>query len=187
MTMSWRRSFGEFHGFLLFSSSSSVGVVKDNDDEQTHALVDYAMRLAFYAGLTAIFLMITALIIKLMWNCDEEEGGGGGEAARESSRLLPSKKKSGRGGGEGSNYGGTGSSPDLETGSNATSSSSSDDELYDGQICVICYDDQRDCFFVPCGHCIACHTCAARIMKEESKSCPICRGIIEKIRKLHIL
>ncbi|XP_051126903.1 E3 ubiquitin-protein ligase APD1-like isoform X2 [Andrographis paniculata] len=123
----------------------------------------------------------------LMWNCDEEEGGGGGEAARESSRLLPSKKKSGRGGGEGSNYGGTGSSPDLETGSNATSSSSSDDELYDGQICVICYDDQRDCFFVPCGHCIACHTCAARIMKEESKSCPICRGIIEKIRKLHIL
>lgn len=43
---------------------------------------------------------------------------------------------------------------DLESGDSA--------ELYDGKVCIICYDDERNCFFVPCGHCATCISCAKR-------------------------
>ena len=49
------------------------------------------------------------------------------------------------------------------------SSSSSSEDLYDAKLCVICYDDQRNCFFVPCGHRATCYDCAQRY-KVEKKS-----------------
>ncbi|KAK4749422.1 hypothetical protein SAY87_026871 [Trapa incisa] len=52
---------------------------------------------------------------------------------------------------------GEGGDDDIESGS-----SSSSEELYDGKICVICYDEERNCFFVPCGHCATCYCCAQR-------------------------
>lgn len=52
---------------------------------------------------------------------------------------------------------------DAETGS----SSSSSEDLYDAKLCVICYDDQRNCFFVPCGHCATCYDCAQRYKLEK--------------------
>ncbi|XP_061949473.1 uncharacterized protein LOC133672917 isoform X2 [Populus nigra] len=80
---------------------------------------------------------------------------------------------------------------DLESGNCSTSSSSSSDgkngsseELYDGKICVICYDEERNCFYVPCGHCATCYVCAQRIFNSENKVCPVCRRFIGKIRKL---
>lgn len=41
-------------------------------------------------------------------------------------------------------------------------SSSSSEELYDAKLCVICYDEQRNSFFVPCGHCATCYECSQR-------------------------
>ncbi|KAL8154019.1 hypothetical protein V2J09_011779 [Rumex salicifolius] len=67
----------------------------------------------------------------------------------------------------------------------AGSSSGSSDELYEGKICVICYDEPRNCFFVPCGHCATCYDCAERVMEEDSRACPICRRLIHKLRKLY--
>ncbi|XP_004499030.1 E3 ubiquitin-protein ligase APD2 isoform X2 [Cicer arietinum] len=64
-------------------------------------------------------------------------------------------------------------------------SSSSSEELYDEKLCVICYDEQRNCFFVPCGHCATCYDCAQRIVVGESKVCPVCRRLIHKVRKLY--
>ncbi|XP_043710829.1 E3 ubiquitin-protein ligase APD1-like isoform X2 [Telopea speciosissima] len=61
---------------------------------------------------------------------------------------------------------------------------SSSEDLYDGKICAICYDEQRNCFFVPCGHCATCYACAQRIVEGENKVCPICRRIIHKVRRL---
>ncbi|KAF5195190.1 RING/U-box superfamily protein [Thalictrum thalictroides] len=49
------------------------------------------------------------------------------------------------------------------------------EDLYEGKICAICYDEQRNCFFVPCGHCATCYECAQRIMDADNKVCPICR------------
>ncbi|KAK8544253.1 hypothetical protein V6N13_034615 [Hibiscus sabdariffa] len=68
---------------------------------------------------------------------------------------------------------------DVETGS-----CSSGEDLYDARICIICYDEQRNCFFVPCGHCATCYDCAQRVYGEENKVCPVCRRIIGKVRKL---
>lgn len=47
---------------------------------------------------------------------------------------------------------------DLESGDSV--------ELYDGKVCIICYDDERNCFFVPCGHCATCISCAKRLVKN---------------------
>ena len=30
------------------------------------------------------------------------------------------------------------------------------------RLCAICFDAPRDCFFLPCGHCVACFACGAR-------------------------
>ncbi|GAB2228357.1 hypothetical protein Droror1_Dr00010192 [Drosera rotundifolia] len=91
----------------------------------------------------------------------------------ETDPLLPKKPI-------GSRYGAI----DEENLDSDSSNDSSSDELYDGKICVICYDHPRNCFFVPCGHCATCYDCAQRIMEGESKVCPICRRIIHKLRKL---
>ncbi|KAE9609367.1 putative transcription factor C2H2 family [Lupinus albus] len=63
-------------------------------------------------------------------------------------------------------------------------SNSSSNELYDGKLCVICYDEQRNSFFVPCGHFVTCYDCSQRIFDGESKRCPICRRLIHKVRLL---
>ncbi|KAK8704446.1 hypothetical protein V6N13_048068 [Hibiscus sabdariffa] len=43
---------------------------------------------------------------------------------------------------------------DHETGSS--------EGLYDSKVCIICYEEERSGFFVPCGHCATCHACAQR-------------------------
>ncbi|GKV53751.1 hypothetical protein SLEP1_g60267 [Rubroshorea leprosula] len=73
---------------------------------------------------------------------------------------------------------------DLESGNCNNSSDESDDDLYDGKLCAICYDEQRNCFFVPCGHCATCYECAKRIFDGENKKCPVCRRLIGKVRRL---
>ncbi|KAL8044567.1 hypothetical protein ABFX02_08G053800 [Erythranthe guttata] len=156
--------------------------IDDDEDEET------PLSIVFYAPIIAILVMIIALIVKLLWNWNEDVGYG--EEATESSGLLSYKD-------EESLYSSYGTSEeDLEScnnninnnskGSCSSSYSSSGDDLYDGTICAICYDEQRSCFFVPCGHCITCYTCANRIISEEIKTCPICRTSIIKIMKLHI-
>lgn len=51
------------------------------------------------------------------------------------------------------------------------------------QLCVICSNAPKDCFFLPCGHCAACFTCGTRIA-EEAGACPICKRNVRKVRKI---
>ncbi|RXI01396.1 hypothetical protein DVH24_014745 [Malus domestica] len=51
------------------------------------------------------------------------------------------------------------------------------------RLCAICFDAPRDCFFLPCGHCVACFECATRIA-EAAATCPVCRRNIKKVRKI---
>lgn len=145
-------------------------------------LLDFAIRLVTNATAVALFMLIIALIVKLLWksNGDEEGEDGAIVRANENSRLLSSKEEA-----LFPSYG-TSTEDDrycLESGEGGLWSS---EDLYDGKICVICYDDETNCFFVPCGHSVACHTCANRILNEESKSCPICRGLVHNVTKLRI-
>ncbi|KAK1563246.1 hypothetical protein Q3G72_024723 [Acer saccharum] len=51
------------------------------------------------------------------------------------------------------------------------------------RLCAICFDAPRDCFFLPCGHCVACFECGTRIA-EAAGTCPICRRTMKKVRKI---
>ncbi|KAM7526484.1 hypothetical protein LguiA_016386 [Lonicera macranthoides] len=51
------------------------------------------------------------------------------------------------------------------------------------RLCAICFDAPRDCFFLPCGHCVACFACGTRIA-EAAGTCPICRRNMKKVRKI---
>ncbi|PSS09491.1 E3 ubiquitin-protein like [Actinidia chinensis var. chinensis] len=51
------------------------------------------------------------------------------------------------------------------------------------RLCVICFDAPRDCFFLPCGHCTVCFTCGSRIV-EDAGTCPVCKRIMKKVRKI---
>lgn len=30
------------------------------------------------------------------------------------------------------------------------------------RLCAICFDAPRDCFFLPCGHCVSCYQCGTK-------------------------
>ncbi|KAF7845364.1 E3 ubiquitin-protein ligase rififylin [Senna tora] len=51
------------------------------------------------------------------------------------------------------------------------------------RLCAICFDAPRDCFFLPCGHCVACFECATRIAEAEG-TCPVCNRRMKKVRKI---
>lgn len=57
-------------------------------------------------------------------------------------------------------------------------------KYYSRQLCVICYDAPKNCFFIPCGHCSCCFTCATRIA-DAATTCPICRRRIKKVRRIY--
>lgn len=52
------------------------------------------------------------------------------------------------------------------------------------RLCAICFDAPRECFFLPCGHCVACFSCGTRITGAAG-TCPICRRNIRKVRKIY--
>lgn len=103
-----------------------------------------------YSYHSVLLVIIVALILKFLEECDWNRAEGDTEE-RETSPLQPAKAVS-------ATYGTC--QEDLESGN--CSSGSSEEDLYDGKICVICYDEPRNCFFVPCGHCATCYVCAQR-------------------------
>lgn len=147
--------------------------------------VSFVARVITYIAILGFFIIIIFFVLKYLGACDAEETVVDTEsnevqydsfrpAATETTPLLTEKLLR-------SKYGTTKEGrEDDETGS----SSSSSEDLYDAKLCVICYDDQRNCFFVPCGHCATCYDCAQRIMTEDNKMCPICRRLIHKVRRL---
>lgn len=48
-------------------------------------------------------------------------------------------------------------------------------------LCKICLDDTIGVIFLPCGHIVCCVTCAFSV----NEICPICRGCIEKVTRVH--
>ncbi|OIS96271.1 PREDICTED: uncharacterized protein LOC109236240 [Nicotiana attenuata] len=134
--------------------------------------ISYIARLVTYVGILGIAVIIICYILKSLGACDDDR------YAEETpvTRTITEHKELGP------TYG----TYEEESNSGKSSSCSSED-LYDGRICVICYDNPRNCFFVPCGHCATCQECGQRIMDvESSRVCPVCRRPIHKVRKLII-
>ncbi|XP_019162856.1 PREDICTED: uncharacterized protein LOC109159226 [Ipomoea nil] len=51
-------------------------------------------------------------------------------------------------------------------------------------LCAICFDAPRDCFFLPCGHCLSCFECGTKIA-ETAGTCPVCRRRMKKVKKIY--
>ncbi|KAF8377607.1 hypothetical protein HHK36_030989 [Tetracentron sinense] len=134
--------------------------------------LSFAARLIAYVAIIGFIVIIISLILKYLGACD---GDTTVEEVLETETVPLLQEK------EMPFIYGTGEE-DTESGMRSGSS----DDLYDGKICVICYEEQRNCFFVPCGHCATCYSCAQRIAEGENKVCPICRRIIHKVRQLLI-
>ena len=51
--------------------------------------------------------------------------------------------------------------------------------------CVLCFHPRRGTFVLqPCGHAKTCEKCCLKIVADETKSCPICRGNVTKYQKI---
>ncbi|WOK93221.1 E3 ubiquitin-protein ligase [Canna indica] len=49
------------------------------------------------------------------------------------------------------------------------------EDVPDGELCVICLQTRRRSAFIPCGHLVCCHPCAMRVVCDPSPKCPVCR------------
>ncbi|KAJ7944482.1 RING/U-box superfamily protein [Quillaja saponaria] len=150
-----------------------------DDSIELELALFYMSRLAGYIAVLALLVIVFLLIMKYFGDFVEETTM---EEVRETETnpLCPRKSfKFTYGTCEKELESGNGSSS-----SNSCSRSSSEEDLFDGNVCVICYYEQRNCFFVPCGHCATCHACAQRIFNGENKTCPLCRRFIGKVRVL---
>ncbi|KAJ9674285.1 hypothetical protein PVL29_023690 [Vitis rotundifolia] len=162
---------------LLFPNTQFVILTTPNNGDLAGWYVElsFVARVVTYVSILGFVVIIIFLVLKYLGACEGDNDVHVEEITphevTETHPLMPEKPFR-------LTYG-TGEE-DAESGM----SSSSSEDLYDGKICTICYDEPRNCFFVPCGHCATCYDCAKRIIEGENKVCPICRRLIHKVRKL---
>ncbi|XP_073005427.1 E3 ubiquitin-protein ligase APD2-like isoform X1 [Typha latifolia] len=134
--------------------------------------ISFAARLIVYFFITGFVIVIVYFILKHLGACNNSQQTRQDQTITEAeTEPIVARKEMP------CTYGATEEDPE-------SSLCCSSEDLYDGKICVICYDARRDCFFTPCGHCATCFTCGLRIVQEENKVCPICRRLIHKLRRL---
>jgi E3 ubiquitin-protein ligase MUL1 len=63
--------------------------------------------------------------------------------------------------------------------------SSDEDEIGDGQLCVVCLRKRRKAAFIPCGHLVCCCKCALRMEREAEPLCPMCRQDIRYMVRIY--
>ncbi|WKA09875.1 hypothetical protein VitviT2T_027488 [Vitis vinifera] len=159
---------------LLFPNTQFVILTTPNNGDLAGWYIElsFVARVVTYVSILGFVVIIIFLVLKYLGACEGDNEVHVEEITprevTETHPLMPEKLFR-------LTYG-TGEE-DAESGM----SSSSSEDLYDGKICTICYDEPRNCFFVPCGHCATCYDCAKRIIEGENKVCPICRRFIHKI------
>ncbi|KAF5188526.1 RING/U-box superfamily protein [Thalictrum thalictroides] len=152
---------------LLFPNTQYILLTTPNNGNINGSVIElyFVARLIIYVTILVIIVVIIMLIFKYLGGYDEPRTPE--ETTRtEADPLVPGRPNH-------FTYGTNEEDPDLD-------SCGSLEDLYEGKICAICYDEQRNCFFVPCGHCATCYECAQRIMDADNKVCPICRRYIHK-------
>ncbi|XP_035547726.1 E3 ubiquitin-protein ligase APD2-like isoform X2 [Juglans regia] len=170
----------------LAAGSQSYNLTKSSEDDFAEWCVtlSFVARLVAYVAILVLLVIVIFMLMKYFEGFDEERTGEeAGDQSTETNPLWRGKTLQ-------FSYGTceedleSGIRNDNDVGSCSHSSSQEEDHLYDKKVCVICYDEQRSCFFVPCGHCATCYVCAQRIFNGENKTCPVCRRLIGKVRKL---
>ncbi|XP_022767729.1 uncharacterized protein LOC111312047 isoform X2 [Durio zibethinus] len=180
---------------ILFPQGNSVVLTSPGSEQSTSAddwtvRVSYGPRWITYivgiGGLTAIMLVAFNLLNKFQFTREVETSVRFGEIASARAPLL--SRKDDDISSWGSSYDSASSDEaDLEK---FLAGSLEGNSIGDGEnsnntrrLCAICFDAPRDCFFLPCGHCVACFACGTRIA-EAAGTCPICRRNMKKVRKI---
>ncbi|PSS23822.1 E3 ubiquitin-protein like [Actinidia chinensis var. chinensis] len=170
---------------------TSPGPEQDSSNDMWYVKLSYGPRWITYLlgiGIMSV-LMLLAFHFLNNFQCSREEGTRYqlGETRSERAPLLSQKDD------DLSSWGSSYDSvsqdeEDLEDGMPVTSLEGK--PLKDGEynnnirrLCAICFDAPRDCFFLPCGHCVACFACGTRIA-ELAGTCPICRRNMKKVRRI---
>ncbi|CAM8937103.1 unnamed protein product [Rhodiola kirilowii] len=156
----------------VFGGSNFFQALHEDQFEWWYAL-SYVGRLVGYLIILGLLVLIVGYTLKFLEECAGSRNSEDTLHNVESSPLRSEKIVT-------TTYG-TYEFDDMNSGDCIGSSSA---ELYDRKVCIICYDEERNCFLVPCGHCATCITCAKRIFDGESKTCPVCRRYIGKVKKL---
>ncbi|XP_068335262.1 E3 ubiquitin-protein ligase SPL2-like isoform X3 [Pyrus communis] len=52
---------------------------------------------------------------------------------------------------------------------------SEEEDVPEGQLCVICLTRRRRSAFIPCGHRVCCHPCSISVERDIAPKCPVCR------------
>ncbi|KAF3443537.1 hypothetical protein FNV43_RR13223 [Rhamnella rubrinervis] len=114
--------------------------------------LSFVARVVAYIAILGFITIVVFIIMKYLGTCDDENTVPHTpvEEVTETDPIMPETF--------GHTYG-------TYEGDEESVTSSSSEELYDAKLCIICYDDQRNCFIVPCGHCATCYDCAQRIME----------------------
>ncbi|CAK8569468.1 unnamed protein product [Lathyrus sativus] len=152
-----------------------------NDDDAWYVEVSFLARVFSYITLLGIFMVVIFLILRCLGPGDGGDNYNvvGEQEVTETEPLVSAQTNIVT---YGTNKLQEKKDSDSESESDALSSSS--EELYNEKLCIICYDEQRNCFFVPCGHCATCYNCAQRIVDGQSKVCPVCRRLLHRVRRL---
>ncbi|GFY93160.1 RING/U-box superfamily protein [Actinidia rufa] len=170
---------------------TSPGPEQDSSNNMWYVKLSYGPRwITYLLGIGVMtVLMLLAFHFLNNFQCSREEGTRYqlGQTRSERAPLLSQKDD------DLSSWGSSYDSvsqdeEDLEDGMPVTSLEGK--PLKDGEynnnirrLCAICFDAPRDCFFLPCGHCVACFACGTRIA-ELAGTCPICRRNMKKVRRI---
>ncbi|KAG9454006.1 hypothetical protein H6P81_006910 [Aristolochia fimbriata] len=169
---------------------TSPGAVEDNDDDGWFVKVSYGPRWLTYivgaGSLTVAILLVVKILIKCQRSTGDDSGSQESMVTTDRTPLLGQKEDDVLS--LGSSYDSVShdgeESEDMPgTCSVETKSTKEGEPNCQRRLCAICFNEPRDCFFLPCGHCATCFPCGTRIA-EEAGVCPICRRKMKKVRKI---
>ncbi|XVE76551.1 hypothetical protein DITRI_Ditri12bG0182500 [Diplodiscus trichospermus] len=180
---------------ILFPQGNSVVLTSPGPELSTSA-DDWSVRLSYgprwityivgIGGLTAIMLVGFNFLNKFQFTREDETSVRFGEIASARTPLLSRKDDdiSSWGSSYDSVSSDEGDLEDFLAGSvEGMSINDGENSNNTRRLCAICFDAPRDCFFLPCGHCVACCACGSRIA-EAAGTCPVCRRNMKKVRKI---
>ncbi|XVF55090.1 hypothetical protein PTKIN_Ptkin06aG0008700 [Pterospermum kingtungense] len=180
---------------ILFPQGNYVVLTSPGPEQNTSA-DDWYVRLSYgprwityilgVGGMTALMLVAFNFLNKFQFSRVDETSVPYGNFASTRAPLLSHKDDDTSS--WGSSYGSVSSDEaDLEDflarSMEGTSTGEGENSNNTRRLCAICFDAPRDCFFLPCGHCVACYACGTRIV-EAAGTCPVCGRNMKKVRKI---
>ncbi|KAJ4906898.1 RING/U-box superfamily protein [Raphanus sativus] len=164
------------NSIVLTSPAPRQGPSVEGEEEEWYVRFSYQPRWTSYVVGTGLVTCFMLVAIQL-WKRLQCNGGESYQTDNDSTRtrLLVNKDEDGS-----SNESFAADDADLEdfTGNEGEASNST------RRLCAICFDAKRDCFFLPCGHCVSCYQCGTKIA-EAAGSCPVCRRKMKKVKRIY--